>query len=223
MLNNKVVRLAALDFANEVNESPEITYDTTCSVSYSPQLRHEYLALSFKSLILPLGWWELFCHAMFALLLLILSYVSLNSVQINPSFFEKHFSIPPGNIPYVFIIFAVAIPFTQALIIRIQQGFRFLYQLNTKPELAHSNRWPPLITGYLEGFLYPVVFILGRPEFIAVWWAMKLGGTWNEWKTEYVGRKRFQVFLQGNALSLISGYIIYQIIRVLLLNAIVLV
>ena len=72
--------------------------------------------------------------------------------------------------------------------------------------------WPAALIGFCESFLYPTSFLICKPEFIAVWLALKTAGGWDVWKTK-TGRKIFQVFLFGNALSIIAGLVVYGLIK----------
>jgi hypothetical protein len=71
--------------------------------------------------------------------------------------------------------------------------------------------WLPATVGALERILYFFAFLMGKPEFIAVWLALKVAGQWSQWSEQKIqlekkwlsGRAIFQVFLIGNALSII--------------------
>ena len=69
------------------------------------------------------------------------------------------------------------------------------------------NSYPPAIVGLCEAVLYPSSFLMGKPEFIGVWLALK------------VGRRRFNRFLVGNALSVIVGVLVYKAIKSFILRA----
>lgn len=70
--------------------------------------------------------------------------------------------------------------------------------------------WLPATVGALERTLYFFALLMGKPEFIAVWLALKVAGSWPQWseliplgKKRLSGRAIFQVFLIGNALSIV--------------------
>jgi hypothetical protein len=59
--------------------------------------------------------------------------------------------------------------------------------------------------GIVERAIYTVALIIGAPEWIAVWLAMKVAVAWRRWQGEE--RATYNVFLIGNALSVIFGLI----------------
>ena len=71
------------------------------------------------------------------------------------------------------------------------------------------RRKPPgtltLPLGIVERGLYTVAVIIGAPEWIAVWLAVKVAVAWSRWQGEE--RATYNVFLIGNALSVMFGFI----------------
>lgn len=72
-----------------------------------------------------------------------------------------------------------------------------------------SFAWHPSVIGYIERTLYTTAWNLGKPEFIAVWLALKVAGQWKTW-TEYVivNEEKYKVVLYiifpvGNGLSIL--------------------
>src|SRR2546425_10452035 len=66
----------------------------------------------------------------------------------------------------------------------------------------------PQMVGLVERTLYTASWLLGQPEFIAVWLALKVAGQWSRWSEvknvqgkEMSGRAVFNTFLIGNAFS----------------------
>ena len=59
--------------------------------------------------------------------------------------------------------------------------------------------------GIVERGLYTVAVIIGAPEWIAVWLAVKVAVAWSRWQGEE--RATYNVFLIGNALSVMFGFI----------------
>lgn len=59
--------------------------------------------------------------------------------------------------------------------------------------------------GILERVLYVAAFILGMPGWVAVWLGVKAAVQWNRWKGEE--RVTYNVFLIGNAISILFGFI----------------
>ena len=59
--------------------------------------------------------------------------------------------------------------------------------------------------GIIERILYTGAIIIGVPEWIAVWLAIKVAVAWRGWEGEE--RVNYNVFLIGNALSILFGFI----------------
>jgi len=70
--------------------------------------------------------------------------------------------------------------------------------------------------GVCESIMYLTAFLVGKPEFIGIWLALKVAGQWVRWKGEAPrrffarrhnaeeaneGRRRFNAFLIGNVSS----------------------
>jgi len=78
----------------------------------------------------------------------------------------------------------------------------------------------PSMVGNIECVLYTSSWLLGRPEFIAIWLVLKVAGGMKSWteevtlgKIKFVGRNIFNVFLIGNALSISFGVVGAKIIQ----------
>ena len=76
----------------------------------------------------------------------------------------------------------------------------------------------PDLVGACEAIMYPFALASGNPDFIGLWLAIKVAGTWSRWggtgedvNVANEGRRRFQVFLCGNALSVMfwSGDLVH--------------
>ncbi|MBI2862113.1 MAG: hypothetical protein HYX89_04765, partial [Chloroflexi bacterium] len=65
--------------------------------------------------------------------------------------------------------------------------------------------WHAGLIGLLERFMYTSAVLVGRPEFIAVWLALKVAGQWAAWRDPWLGRPIYNLVLIGNALSIIFG------------------
>jgi hypothetical protein len=72
----------------------------------------------------------------------------------------------------------------------------------------------PMMLGILERGLYAASWQFGKPEFIAVWLALKVAGQWKAWGEDrevrnsiVSGRAVFNVFLIGNGLSIGYGVV----------------
>lgn len=59
--------------------------------------------------------------------------------------------------------------------------------------------------GIIERILYSSAFMLGAPSWVAVWLGVKVAVQWNRWKGEE--RATYNVFLIGNAISILFGFI----------------
>ncbi len=83
-----------------------------------------------------------------------------------------------------------------------------------------ADMWSPTLVGISESVMYPMALFLGKPEFIGVWLAVKVAGQWVRWKGDAgqstasagsdieklnEGRRRFNGFLVGSSLSIMSG------------------
>ena len=73
----------------------------------------------------------------------------------------------------------------------------------TKTERKYATLTLPL--GIVERGLYTTSLIIGAPEWIAVWLAVKVAVTWGRWQGEQRGT--YNLFLIGNALSIAFGLI----------------
>lgn len=99
-----------------------------------------------------------------------------------------------------------------------------LHGNETSPDL-----YSPAFVGICESILYPGAILLGRAEFIGVWLAIKVAGQWVRWgggagssnssephdeESINEGRRRFNAFLVGNAMSIIAGYVTSIALRI---------
>ena len=64
-----------------------------------------------------------------------------------------------------------------------------------------SEKWHPVIVGFLERFLYTSSWLLAKPEFIGVWLILKVAVKWKAAEKRCV----YNIFLIGTAISLIFG------------------
>jgi hypothetical protein len=81
-------------------------------------------------------------------------------------------------------------------------------------ETDELHRWRVQVIGWLERFLYTTSILIGSPEFIAVWLALKVAGQWDRWRLDIgskaaIGtvraRATYSVYLVGNGLSILFG------------------
>ena len=78
----------------------------------------------------------------------------------------------------------------------------------------HRKRWHPAFLGFLERAMYTYSFVLSQPAFIALWLGLKAVPQWKRWNDETTiedvnieGRAVFNVFLIGNALSVLFAIV----------------
>ncbi|MFH1230693.1 MAG: hypothetical protein V1709_04265 [Planctomycetota bacterium] len=88
-----------------------------------------------------------------------------------------------------------------------------------------ADFYGPSLIGVCEHILYPIALIKGIPEFIGVWLALKVAGQWKRWSPDDRdltkaddGRRLFNKFLIGNALSIMFGFLIYIVLKIFVLN-----
>lgn len=119
-------------------------------------------------------------------------------------------------------LYAFIIVVTHLIIYYSLLCVRLLFDLIPKKEMSAKNIWPPILVGFCESILYPTSFLVGKPEFIAIWLALKTAGQWKLWqeghKDLYEGRRYFQMFLIGNALSVAFGLLAFGLIRAFVLD-----
>jgi len=87
--------------------------------------------------------------------------------------------------------------------------------------ITRKNLWPPAILGMIECIFYPTAFLMEHSEFIGFWVLLKTAGQWPRWglsgKSDAElneGRRRYYLFLIGNALTVLSGLATYAIIKI---------
>ncbi len=77
-----------------------------------------------------------------------------------------------------------------------------------------GDSWFTEALSVLERTLYTASWQLGKPEFVAVWLALKVGGQWKRWSEDQplgerkiLGRAIYTIFLLGNGLSLLYAIV----------------
>ena len=99
--------------------------------------------------------------------------------------------------------------------------------LKIDSDFTPTDRLAPALTGLCEAVLYPAALFLGKPEFIGVWLAIKVAGQWVRWSgtptgaeasvaTLNRGRRLFNRFLIGNAISVLAGLALWFALGVIL-------
>jgi hypothetical protein len=72
----------------------------------------------------------------------------------------------------------------------------------------------PWLVGVTERFLYTTALLERKPEFIGLWLGLKFAGNWRNWDPQKAnGWGNVNIFLAGNAMSLIFAYLGAKIIQ----------
>ena len=95
-----------------------------------------------------------------------------------------------------------------------------VYDPNETKALVSGDFWATTVLGTIESFLYPMALVNQNVEIIAAWLLLKAAGTWTRWtgdgggnrdscgsihnrlETQNRARRRFNVFLIGNAICI---------------------
>jgi len=91
--------------------------------------------------------------------------------------------------------------------------FAVAYQQLGGLSARFAGPWHPAAIGYIERSLFTSAWLAGRPEFAAVWLALKVAGQWGRWQGDidrgriYVpGRAVYNLLLIGSGLSLMFAF-----------------
>lgn len=118
---------------------------------------------------------------------------------------------PPAQwVTYVVSVFAIAVA------IRVFLSSLRYWPEKTKYSFKHICRGYgagnevddyllPAIVGLLELLVYPVLLAAGKPEYIGAWLGFKVVPKLGLWSAQ---RETYQRFLIGNALTIISSYVL---------------
>lgn len=111
-------------------------------------------------------------------------------------------------------VYLVAAPATHFIIAFVLSHTSILFVLDGSN--LRQRMWPPALIGFLEAIMYPTAFLIGHPEFIGLWMALKVAGQWGWWTVTnedeekvHQGRRRYYQSLIGNALSVLCGATTY--------------
>jgi hypothetical protein len=98
--------------------------------------------------------------------------------------------------------------------------------LRIDADFTPTDMLSPALLGLCEAVFYPGAFFLHKPEFIGVWLAIKVAGQWVRWggapdaastmEALHKGRRLFNRFLIGNAVSVIAGIALWVALAALL-------
>jgi len=124
-------------------------------------------------------------------------------------------------------IYLVSVVATHFVIFYSMRCLHFLLRLQG-PDTLH-DLWSPTVVGVCESIMYPTALLMGQGDFIGLWLALKVAGQWVRWrgepekKTETLeerneGRRRFNRFLVGSALSVILAGVTYGALRIWVLE-----
>lgn len=130
--------------------------------------------------------------------------------------------IPNDKWAIFFGIYLLSIVVTHPIIFFLSKAAHVLLELSTDDTTA--DRWSPTLVGICESVMYPTSLLLNKAEFIGVWLAVKVAGQWVRWKREgsglgqtteqeNLGRRRFNRFLFGNALSIICAVLTWAALK----------
>ena len=124
-------------------------------------------------------------------------------------------------------ILILSVVITHLVIFTASRLLRWLLRLHGGD--THADMWSPTLVGICESIMYPMALFFGKPEFIGVWLAVKVAGQWVRWKGDAghlpsdkeldleklnEGRRRFNSFLVGNALSIMLGAVTWGALKI---------
>lgn len=81
------------------------------------------------------------------------------------------------------------------------------------------STWLVALVGVIERVLFVLALYIGKPEFIGLWLTLKIASQWTQWGLDNValgptatvpGRAVFQVFLVGNAFSMLFSFAAFK-------------
>jgi len=113
-----------------------------------------------------------------------------------------------------------------AHIVGAQARYVLAKLLRLTGDTSEADAWSPAVVGVCEGILYPSALFIGKGDFIGVWLAIKVAGQWTRWAGDPVGagaadmdalnqgRRRFNAFLVGNAISIMFGVLVWLALKV---------
>lgn len=166
-----------------------------------------------KRFFLP-WWWYV--------ILLLLAAAGICLIWLNPQlpheFGRLSKRVRPDAWSMVGGILLLSIVLTHLLIFGASRLLKLLLRLHGDD--SQADMWAPALVGIAESVMYPMALFLGKPEFIGIWLAVKVAGQWVRWKGDAMqssapgeseieklneGRRRFNGFLVGSSLSIMSG------------------
>jgi hypothetical protein len=167
------------------------------------------------------GWWYVSLVIGFAFAIVL--------IVVNPTFpaqvtqtFAKQIRPDAWAVAIGLIILGVVIAHVAGALTRYMLATLLRLTGDTTP----ADAWSPAVVGLCEGVLYPLSLAIGKGEFIGVWLAIKVAGQWARWSGDPVdgttfdldalnqGRRRFNAFLVGNALSIMFGVLVWLALKV---------
>ncbi len=151
---------------------------------------------------LPLWWWgALLIVAIVAVLF------GMSRYQFPDWITRSSSRIPTDQWNRVVAIYVLGAILAHGVIHNVLRWLERPFGLTNEPE--QWSYWPPTIVGLIESILYTSSFLVGRPEFIAVWLGLKVAGHWDLWQEGQAGRARFNRALVGNGMAIMISGVTY--------------
>lgn len=119
-------------------------------------------------------------------------------------------NVKPEEFHLFLAIFVLSIPITHILSHFLSLFLSSIFKL--KPWTTRENFFPPAIIGLFESVMYPIFILVGKPEYIGGWLALKVAGNWKRWQEDDEARRRFYKFLIGNLFTIAMGVLTYGFI-----------
>jgi hypothetical protein len=158
--------------------------------------------------------------------------VAIVLIACNPPFplaisrvFSKHVRPDRWSIAVGLVVLAIVLSHLAGAVAR----YVLAALLRLTGDTTAADAWSPAVVGVCESVLYPASLLLNKPEFIGVWLAIKVAGQWARWSGDRVegapsdldalnqGRRRFNAFLVGNAISIGFGVFVWLCFKVVVL------
>ncbi len=150
----------------------------------------------------------------FVVIWVVLGLILVSVFHTVPNWFTfENSCIPADKWGKLTMIYCLSIAGATLLINPLTIVMRTLFKLDSSKDIRNANLWPAMLVGACEAVLYPFLLIINKPDFIGGWLAIKVGGNWKIWQEGHSGRNRFNMFLIGNAVSIIIAVIFAHIIR----------
>jgi hypothetical protein len=148
-------------------------------------------------------WWWLFIVFTFLVGICLIT----NTIYF-PDWITRLIPMVKNNKFHLFLgIFVIALPISHIFSHIVSLFLSSIFKL--KPWTTRENLFPPAIIGLFESVMYPIFFLLGKPEYIGAWLALKVAGSWKQWQEDAEARRRFYKFLIGNLVTISIATLVY--------------